>query len=102
MAEVLGLGMTHYPMLLGPDTHMAGLLRSTLGDPDIPGDRKDPANWTELACKEWGDDQGVAAATVHRARLMKGLTRCRRRSTNSLPMCWLSGVTISTRTSARK
>jgi hypothetical protein len=48
MAEVLGLGMTHYPMLLGPDIHTAGLLRSTLGDPDIPGHRKDPANWTEL------------------------------------------------------
>jgi hypothetical protein len=77
MAEVLGLGMTHYPMLLGPDTHMAGLLRMTLGDPDIPVDRKDPATWTELARQEWGDDQGVTAAATHRARLMDGLTKSR-------------------------
>jgi len=77
MTEVLGLGMTHYPMLLGPDTHMAGLLRSTLRDPDIPAERKDPANWSALARQEWGDDQGVTAAARHRAELLAGLARCR-------------------------
>ncbi|GGS20445.1 hypothetical protein GCM10010269_69190 [Streptomyces humidus] len=77
MAEVLGLGITHYPMLAGADTHMAGLLKSTLKDPDIPADRKEISNWNELAQKEWGDDGGVAAAGVHRARLLDGLTRCR-------------------------
>lgn len=77
MAEVLGLGITHYPMLAGADTHMANLLKSTLKDPDIPADRKDVRNWPELAQREWGDDQGVAAAAAHRARLLSGLTRCR-------------------------
>ncbi|CAM5245727.1 2,3-dihydroxyphenylpropionate/2,3-dihydroxicinnamic acid 1,2-dioxygenase [Streptomyces alboniger] len=56
---------------------MANLLKSTLKDPDIPADRKDVRNWPELAQREWGDDQGVAAAAAHRARLLSGLTRCR-------------------------
>jgi hypothetical protein len=77
MAEVLGMGMTHYPMLLGPDTHMAGLLRGTLKDPDIPEDKKDPANWTPLAGAEWGEDQGVKAAAEHRRALLAGLDKCR-------------------------
>ena len=77
MAEVLGLGLTHYPMLSGTDEKMAGLLRSTLTDPDIPAERKDPNNWSELAQREWGDDTGTTAAAGHRARLVEGLKRCR-------------------------
>lgn len=77
MAEVLGLGLTHYPMLAGADTHMANLLKTTLKDPDIPADRKLPENWPELARQEWGDDEGTTAAARHRAQLRAGLDRCR-------------------------
>lgn len=77
MSEVLGLGLTHYPLLLGPDTHMANLLRSALKDPDIPADRKDPANWTDRARAEWADDGGTAAAAGHRDALLSNLRRCR-------------------------
>lgn len=77
MAEVLGLGITHYPMLAGADTHMANLLKGTLQDPDIPAERKNPRNWPELARQEWGDDQGIKAAGEHRAQLLAGLDRCR-------------------------
>jgi hypothetical protein len=45
MAQFLGLRMTHYPLLAGTDEHMAGLLRRTLNDPDIPDGLKDPASW---------------------------------------------------------
>ncbi len=78
MADVLGVGFTHYPMLLGPDAAMAGLLRRTLQDPDIPAEEKDPANWSSLAREEWGDDFGASAASGHRAALRDGFTRCRR------------------------
>jgi hypothetical protein len=78
MANVLGLGLTHYPMLLGPDSQMALLLRMTLQDPDIPAERKDPANWSPLARREWGDDEGVTAAAQHRAALLEAITNCRR------------------------
>jgi hypothetical protein len=77
MAEVLGLGLTHYPLLLGHDNTMANLLKSTLKDPDIPADLKDPANWSETGQKEWSDDQGTVAAGGHRAKLREHLTRCR-------------------------
>lgn len=76
MAEVLGLGLTHHPMLAGADTHMANLLKTTLKDPDIPADREVPENWPELAQQEWGDDEGTAAAARHRARLRAGLDGC--------------------------
>jgi hypothetical protein len=78
MAVFLGLGLTHYPLLAGTDQHMAGLLRWTLTDPDIPDEYKDPASWPPLMQEEWGDDQGVTAAASHRAELRKGLARCRK------------------------
>lgn len=77
MGDVIGLGMTHYPLLLGPDETMAALLHSTLKDPDIPETEKDPANWSELARREWSDDGGTAAATEHRRELRLHLDRVR-------------------------
>jgi Catalytic LigB subunit of aromatic ring-opening dioxygenase len=78
MAEFLGLGITHYPLLAGTDEHMAGLLRWTLTDPDIPDAAKDPSTWPPLMQREWADDGGVAAAAHHRAALVEGLARCRK------------------------
>lgn len=77
MAHFLGLGITHYPLLAGTDEHMAGLLRWTLRDPDIPEAAKNPANWPAAMREEWGDDEGVAAAAGHRKLLVENLARCR-------------------------
>jgi Catalytic LigB subunit of aromatic ring-opening dioxygenase len=77
MAEILGLGITHYPLLSVTDSHMADLLRWTLRDPDIPEHEKDPANWPEQMRKDWGSDGGTAAAAAHRADLREHLARCR-------------------------
>ena len=77
MGEVLGLGITHYPMLLGVDQAMAALLSMTLKDPDIPAERKDPANWAADAREDWSDDNGAAAAARHRAALLADLAQCR-------------------------
>lgn len=43
MAEMLGLGLLHYPPLSMPDAQMAGILRTTLKDPGIPAAQKEPA-----------------------------------------------------------
>jgi hypothetical protein len=64
MAEILGLGLTHYPLLSVTDEHMADLLRWTLRDPDIPTAAKDPTNWPALMRREWADDGGTSAATA--------------------------------------
>lgn len=77
MAHFLGLGMTHYPLLAGTDEHMAGLLRWTLADQDIPSAEKDPANWPEAMREEWGEDEGRASAAGHRAALVAGLAKVR-------------------------
>lgn len=77
MAEVIGMGLTYYPMLAGADTHMANLLKTALKDPDIPEEMKHRTSWSELARKEWSDDASVAAAAEHRLRLLEDLQPCR-------------------------
>jgi hypothetical protein len=75
--NVLGIGMTHYPMIITTDENMASLLRGTLKDPDIPAEAADPRNWPELGQREWSDDFGAAAAASHRAALREGFGRIR-------------------------
>jgi len=73
MGEAIAVGITHFPMLAGADTHMANLLKGTLRDPDIPEDRKDPANWPAIMREEWGEDGGIAAAARHRQDCLDGI-----------------------------
>ncbi len=77
MAEILGLGLSHYPPLCLPDADMAGILRWTLQDPSIPAAEKDVANWPASMRAEWADDFGTRAAAEHRKQLVAGFTRVR-------------------------
>ena len=77
MADLLLLGMTHYPLLATTDDMMAALLRNTLGDPAIPAGVADPANWSPAAQAEWGDDEARTSAAAHRAALLEGFARSR-------------------------
>lgn len=77
MAEILGLGISHYPPLSGGDADMANILKGRLVDPDVPDAEKDPANWPALMREEWGDDEGLAGAGRHRAAMLNGLRRAR-------------------------
>ncbi len=77
MTAAIGLGMTHYPMLLTPDPVMAMLLAVTLTDPDIPSDAKDAASWPQSMRADWSNDYGAAAAGRHRAALLDGLKQVR-------------------------
>ena len=78
MAELLGLGLSHYPPLSLPDAQMATILRVTLRDQGIPEGVKDPRVWPEAARAEWGDDEGTAAAAAHRAALVAEFREVRR------------------------
>lgn len=75
MAEVLGLGVSHYPPLSGLDRDMANILRGRLADPDIPASAKDPSTWPAAMQAEWADPQ--AAAKHHREAMRIGLRRVR-------------------------
>ena len=77
MAEILALGVSHYPPLIGPDNRMAGILQRMLQNPDLPPDLRAPAGWPEPMRAEWGTDQGTAAAGRHRAALVDWMRRTR-------------------------
>jgi hypothetical protein len=77
VAEILGVGLTHYPPLLGSDEEMSWVLRWTLDDPDIPAEVKPQGSWPDAMRREWAGDEGLAAAATHRAALMDGFGRVR-------------------------
>jgi hypothetical protein len=44
MAELLLMGMTHYPLLATTDDQMAALLRTMMKDPAVPAGALNPAH----------------------------------------------------------
>jgi len=68
MAEIMGLGMTHGPMLYMHDADMPMFLRRTLSGKRVPERLKDPRNWPAEMRAEWAADEGIAAAGAHRER----------------------------------
>jgi hypothetical protein len=78
MAEILGLGLSHYPPLCMPDEMMSGILRMTLRDAGIPAEAKAPENWSEPMQAEWSDDYGLKAAAAHREALVGQFRKVRK------------------------
>ena len=77
MADLLLLGMTHYPLLATTDDMMAALLRNTLKDPLIPVDAANSANWSPAMQAEWRNDEARTSAAGHRAALRAGFEEAR-------------------------
>ena len=86
MAEILGLGCTHRPLMLRRDEDWTSMMRTALSDPDMPSAYKDPSSWPaelrdELATTGALPRQGV------RVRSSGAISRRRaRHSTSSSPM----------------
>jgi hypothetical protein len=78
MAEILGLGLTHVPLLAGHDQDMARILRRILADPGLPEHLRRPESWPEAMQKEWGADEGLIAARRHREALVGEFRKARR------------------------
>jgi hypothetical protein len=70
MGAILGLGVTHVPLLAGRDEDMARILRRVLQDPELPERYRHPEAWPAPMRQEWGADEGLAAAHRHRAALL--------------------------------
>src|SRR5262249_32455461 len=79
MGAILGLGVTHSPPLAGQDENMARILKRVLQDPDLPERYRRPDGWPEPMRREYGDDQGLAAAGRHREAPIAGFRDARRR-----------------------
>jgi catalytic LigB subunit of aromatic ring-opening dioxygenase len=77
MAEILGLGLTHYPPLASRDERMAELLRLTLRDPGLPEKLRTPAGWPEPMRREYAEDGGTATAARHREAIIAELRKQR-------------------------
>jgi hypothetical protein len=78
MAEILGLGLTHYPGLFMKEQDASMFLRNTLERGGLPEKLKDPANWPEQMRREWSNDFGAAAAVEHRERGFAAMRKLRR------------------------
>ncbi len=78
MAEILGVGMTHYPGLIGVDERgSSSLARVLKHNPHIPEAKKDPQTWPEAMRLEFGHDEGLTASIQHRERLTAGFRKLR-------------------------
>jgi hypothetical protein len=77
MAEILALGISHYPPLTGSDEHMSWILKRMLQNPRLPEALRTPAGWPEAMRAEWGNDDGTSAARRHRAELVGWLEKTR-------------------------
>ena len=78
MAEILGLGVTHFPPLSGPDENMGRILKRALEDPAIPDSLRHPGGWPAPMRQEYGNDAGATAAERHREALLAGFRNARR------------------------
>ena len=62
MAEILGVGCTHRPLMLRPNEDWTFMMRAALDDPAMPEEMKNPANWPAPLREELGNDWGASAA----------------------------------------
>lgn len=74
MAEILGAGLTHFPLMLYQGD-LAFILKRTLEQESIPDTAKDPAHWPERMRWEW--EHQAEAAAEHRARHLDGFRAIR-------------------------
>jgi hypothetical protein len=77
MADILDLGLTHYPPLRGPDERMAWILKRMLQNPKLPQALRTPNGWPAPTRAEWGNDEGKTAAAHHRATLFEWFGKIR-------------------------
>src|SRR3954453_16010184 len=62
MAEILGVGCTHRPLMLRPNEDWTFMMRAALDDPSMPDDMKNPAAWPAPLRQELGNDWGASSA----------------------------------------
>jgi hypothetical protein len=78
MAEILALGLTHFPVLAKPDVAWTSFVPAMLKNPEMPEKFKDVANWPAPMRAEWGDDSGKSSAARHREDLVVWMRKCRK------------------------
>ena len=77
MADVLGLGITHYPGL-AYQGNLAGRINLLRSDPVLPEHLRSPKNWPAPMREQWSDDDGLAHSTAHRQDMIDQFRLIRR------------------------
>lgn len=78
MAEILGMGLSHYPGPLVPVDKWPRALTRNVHLGRIPREVfEDKTKWPKEMRDEWGNDEGLSAAKAHSERLMAGFKRLR-------------------------
>ncbi|HLQ33595.1 MAG TPA: extradiol ring-cleavage dioxygenase [Chloroflexota bacterium] len=77
MADILGLGLSHFPGFRYLDEEMALRVKQTITSSRVPAELKDPKNWPEVMQREWGSDEGKSFAAEHRRAFVAGMRRLR-------------------------
>ena len=75
MGELLGIGITHYPPLLGRPEGFTTILRRVLASPVVPEEMKDPRAWPAPMQQEYAEEK--ARAAEHQERLAAAFRRVR-------------------------
>src|SRR5437773_3681137 len=78
MAEVLGIGCSHGPGIIGPLERGGHYLRQHLEEDETPAHLKDPRNWPKKMQEEWGDDQGIGYARKYQEILQPAYRQARK------------------------
>src|SRR5438046_6691793 len=77
MGEILGIGCSHGPGIVGPLERGAHYLRQHLLEDETPAHMKDPKNWPPQMREEWGEDEGISFAARYQGILQPGYRQAR-------------------------
>ncbi len=78
MGEILGIGCSHGPGILGPPETLTEIyLKMNLKSELTPAHLKDPRNWPAKMREEWGDDEGLAFCEAYQAKLQPAYRKAR-------------------------
>jgi hypothetical protein len=78
MAEILGLGITHYPAIVVEPEHWSQFVIRRTKAGQVPAEVfENKAAWPAAMREEWADDQGAAAAGRHKTRLVAAAAKVR-------------------------
>jgi len=77
MAELLGLGLSHFGGFMFADEDMSARTKARLANNSLPPDLDSPDKWPKTMQAEWGNDQGAKFAAIHRQQYFDGLKRIR-------------------------
>ena len=75
MADILGLGLSHFGGFMFPEEDMASRVKARLADGSLPESLDDPSKWPEPMRAEWGNDDGTSFARRHKQAYFDGLDR---------------------------